>query len=106
MLPRLFQIGPFTLYSYGLMVVLGFAAGTALAARLANRRGLPGEAFVDGSVVILFAGVLGSRLLFVALNWSTYAAHPADILALWSGGLSFHGGAIAGVLAGTLYMRS
>ena len=39
MLPTLVHIGPFTLYSFGLMVILGFLAGTALGGKLAKERG-------------------------------------------------------------------
>lgn len=105
MLPQLVKIGPFTLYSFGLMVVLGFALGTYLAARLARERGLDGEAFLDGAVIILFAAILGARLLFVALNSREYAQNLFEVAALWRGGMSFHGGAIAGILAGVAYMR-
>jgi phosphatidylglycerol:prolipoprotein diacylglycerol transferase len=105
MCPRLFQVGPFTLYSFGLLVVLGFGAGIWLASRLARERGLNGEAFIDGALVILFASILGARLLFVALNWQGYLSHLTDVAALWRGGMSFHGGAIAGILAGVAYMR-
>lgn len=105
MLPRLVEVGPFTLYSFGLLVMLGFGAGIWLAARLARRRGLPGDAFLDAAVVILFASVLGARLLFVALNWQEYAPQLWEAAALWRGGMSFHGGVIAGILAGVIYMR-
>lgn len=105
MLPRLIEIGPFTLYSFGLMVILGFGAGLWLAARLARQRGLPGEAFLDAAVLTLFASVIGARLLFVALNWSEYSRSLLEVAALWRGGMSFHGGVIAGVLSGALYMR-
>jgi phosphatidylglycerol---prolipoprotein diacylglyceryl transferase len=105
MLPRLIQIGPFTLYSFGLLVILGFAAGAYLAARLARERGLDGEAFLDGALVILFASMAGARLLFVALNWGEYSGHLEQIAATWRGGMSFHGGVIAGVAAGALFMR-
>ncbi|MCC2671525.1 MAG: lgt, partial [Armatimonadetes bacterium] len=105
MLPHLVQIGPFTLYSFGLMVILGFGAGLWLAARLAQRRGLDGDAFLDAAVVILFAGVAGARLLFVALNWKTFSTQLWQVAALWQGGMSFHGGVIAAVLAGAVYMR-
>ena len=87
------------------MVILGFFAGAYLASRLARERGLDGDAFMDGAVVMLFASVAGARLLFVALNWKEYAGHPLDVAALWRGGMSFHGGLIAGVGAGLLVMR-
>jgi phosphatidylglycerol---prolipoprotein diacylglyceryl transferase len=104
MLPRLIELGPFTLYSFGLMVVVGFSLGIMLAGRLARERGLPGDAFMDGAVLILFASIAGARLLFVALHWREYAPHAGASLAIWQGGMSFHGGAGAGVAAGLLYM--
>jgi phosphatidylglycerol---prolipoprotein diacylglyceryl transferase len=100
-----FKLGPLTLYSFGLMVVVGYLAGSYLAAHLAKKRGLDGEAFLDGSVVMLFAAIAGARLLFVALNWREYSHRLLDIGALWEGGMSFHGGVIAGVGAGVLFMR-
>jgi len=105
-LPRLIQIGPFPLYSFGLMVVLGFIAGVWLATRLAMRRGLPGAVLMDAAVVILLAGIVGARLLFVLLNWKTFAAQPWDVFSTWQGGMSFHGGAAAGIFAGVLYARA
>src|SRR5687768_546020 len=105
MLPTLFHIGPFTLYSFGLLVILGFLAGTALGGKLARERGLPGDAFLDGAIFILFAGIAGARLLYVALNWKTFSGQLANVGALWQGGMSFHGGVIAAVAAGVLYMR-
>jgi len=106
MLPTLFQLGPFTLHSFGLMVMLGFVAGTWLAARLARERGLPEETFLDGAVLFLFSSIAGARLLYVALNWNEFSRHLGDVAALWQGGMSFHGGAFGGVLAGVLYARA
>ena len=106
MLPRLFHFGPFTLYSFGLMVILGFAAGIMLAGRLARERRLPEDAFLDGATWMLLASIAGARLLFVLLNWSKFSTHLLDIGAVWQGGMSFNGGIAGGVLAGILYLRS
>src|SRR5687768_17399262 len=105
MFPTLLKIGPITLHSFGLLVILGFMAGIFLAARLARERGLSGEAFLDAAVVMLFSAIAGARLLFVLLNWTHYSAHPLQALSLWEGGMSFHGGIAAGVLAGIWCMR-
>jgi phosphatidylglycerol:prolipoprotein diacylglycerol transferase len=99
------QIGPFTLYAFGLMVVVGFMAGIYLASRLARQRGLPGEVLLDGAVVILFTSIAGARLLWVSQNWSQFAGKWWEIIATWHGGMSFHGGAIAGVVTGLSFMR-
>ncbi|MFN3651377.1 MAG: prolipoprotein diacylglyceryl transferase [Armatimonadota bacterium] len=105
MLPRLIEIGPLTFYSFGLMVVLGFILAVLLAARLARLRGLPGDAFLDGAVLILFASIAGARLTYVALNWEEFVRSPAGIGAMWQGGMTSVGGIAAGILTGALYMR-
>jgi len=105
MYPHLFRIGPFTVHSFGLLVVLGFFGGLALAARLARERGQDGRVMEDSAVLTLLAGIVGARLLFVALHARDYGRDVLQAAALWEGGMSFHGGAIAGVLAGVLYVR-
>src|SRR5687768_15110186 len=105
MLPRLIQIGPITVYSFGLMVILGFGAGLYLATRLARQRGLPADACQDAALLILFASILGARVLYVILDWKRFASEPFGIAEIWRGGMSFHGGAIAGILTGVFYMR-
>jgi len=105
MLPRALHVGPVTLYYFGIFVFLGFLAGLWLGARLCRERGVPGEALLDAGTPILAAGIAGARLLFVALNWAEFAARPWEIPAFWHGGMSFHGGALAGALAGALWIR-
>ena len=101
----LFQIGAVTVRWYGLMIALGFLAATYAAARLGKRWQLDGEKLVNAALVGFVGGVIGARLYFVALNWSTFGAHPEDIIATWKGGMSIHGGIIGGVAAGLLYVR-
>ncbi len=106
MFPRLIQLGPFPIHSFGLMVVLGFAGAAALASRLARERGLPGHVFFDGGIWMLLGGVIGARLVYIILNAGRFAGHPLEAVATWQGGMSFHGGAAGGVLAGMLFLRS
>jgi phosphatidylglycerol:prolipoprotein diacylglycerol transferase len=103
MYPILFHIGPIPVYSFGLMVTLGFAAGLWLSYRLAKSSGLPAEALVDAAAWILIASILGARLLFVALNWHDFNGRWGEIFKTWQGGMSFHGGLAGGVLAGALF---
>ena len=53
MCPRLLEIGPFTLHSFGTMVILGFLLGMFLAAWLARTRGLPGEDRTRGATAAI-----------------------------------------------------
>lgn len=80
-----------TIHSFGVMVVVALLAGRWLAARLARSRGLPGEFFLDAAIPLYLLAAVGARLLFVILNWPQFAGSPAEMLAVWRGGMSFHG---------------
>lgn len=101
--PVLFSIGPLAIRWYGLMYVVGFIAYIVLG-KYRVRRGL-GQGLSEGEVDDLliygvFGVILGGRLGYVLFyKPEHYLAHPLEILQVWSGGMSFHGGFL-GVLAG------
>jgi phosphatidylglycerol---prolipoprotein diacylglyceryl transferase len=100
MFPVLFQVGGFSLHSYGLFIAAGFLLGIGLAAREAGQKGIPVEKILDISFYILFSAILGSRLLFVIFNYPHYLQHPLDFFKVWEGGLVFYGGLILSTLTG------
>jgi phosphatidylglycerol:prolipoprotein diacylglycerol transferase len=111
--PVLFSLGPFAVRWYALAYVAGILLGWWLARRIAANAAAWGglspirAGEVDDVVVWLAAGVvLGGRLGYVLFYQPTYfAAHPAEILILWRGGMSFHGGFLGAVLAMILFAR-
>ncbi|MCM8778325.1 MAG: prolipoprotein diacylglyceryl transferase [Candidatus Omnitrophica bacterium] len=105
MYPILFRIGPISIYSYGLMLVLAFVISTYLAKRKANEVGFSAEAIVNLSTYLLIGGVIGARILYVFLNIDEYKASPLQIFMLQRGGLSFYGGMLGGFLAGILFLK-
>lgn len=108
MRPTLFTIGSFPVHAYGLLLVIGFLTGLQYARKVCERRiatepeGSPRrihpDSIFDLGISGLLFGILGARLLFVLLDWGSYRKHPMDALKLWEGGLSLHGGMIAGIL--------
>jgi phosphatidylglycerol:prolipoprotein diacylglycerol transferase len=103
--PTLFRIGPVAIHSWGALLMVGFLAGILLARREARRMGLSAELALDLGIWVLVAAVVFARGLFVVLNWGDFAAQPLAALYIWQGGLSFHGGLLGGVAAGTLFAR-
>jgi phosphatidylglycerol:prolipoprotein diacylglycerol transferase len=106
--PEVFRIGPIALRWYGVMYVVGYAVGMWLARRRVKRGLVPfGEAVIDALVAYLVIGMLvGARLVYVLVyDRSQYAAHPLDVLAVWHGGLSFHGAVVGMVVACILFAR-
>lgn len=107
MRPVLFQIGPFPVYSFGLMVASGVLLSLYLMTRKARRTGFPsGDGAFDMIFVAVLAGFAGARLYYVLQNFSWYASRPLDILKLWEGGLIFYGGFLASTAALFLWLRS
>lgn len=104
--PELIRIGPLTLYSFGLLLLIGFLSGIYLAEKLARRQGLPAWVFADGAFLMLIGGLAGARLVFVLLNWGSYQSDPLSMVQTWRGGMSFHGGVVGGVAAGWIYLRA
>jgi phosphatidylglycerol:prolipoprotein diacylglycerol transferase len=105
--PVAFSLGPLAVRWYGLMYVLAFVAFITLG-KLRIRRGLaPGlEARdVDDMLIYGVLGViLGGRLGYVLFyKPAYYLEHPAEILQVWTGGMSFHGGFLGVLLAVAAY---
>lgn len=105
--PILFSIGPLAVRWYGLMYVVAFITYIVLG-KLRVRRGLGGpigESDVDDLLLYGVLGViLGGRLGYVLFyKPAYYLSHPGEILQIWSGGMSFHGGFLGVLLAVTVF---
>lgn len=106
MYPVLFRLGPFTIFSYGVMLAAAFIIGVYLARGEARRKGIGEENIVNLSLYVVIAGIVGARLYHIAFyGLSNHLFHPAEILAVWRGGLAFHGGIIGGLLATIWFAR-
>ncbi len=103
--PILFHIGPLDVFSYGVMLSLGFALAVAVSFFNAKRHGIDPWVIIDMALWLFIAGLVSSRLLFVVMNWSYYSANPAKIVATWEGGVSFYGAIFGGLLVVLLYAR-
>jgi phosphatidylglycerol---prolipoprotein diacylglyceryl transferase len=105
--PIAIAVGPVAIRWYALAYVAGLLGGWFYARRLAARTELwtplpqPSAADIDDLIVWVALGVvLGGRLGYVLFyNLDAYLARPAEILAVWHGGMSFHGGFLGAVLA-------
>jgi phosphatidylglycerol:prolipoprotein diacylglycerol transferase len=102
--PILFKIGDFTLYSYGVLVAIGFLAGISFALREARRLGEAPEKILDLCFWILIAAIVGARLMFILLNIKEYIQYPMEIIKIWRGGLVFYGGVILSIIVGAVFM--
>jgi len=83
--------------SFSIILGLGTLAGLLLTSWRAPQK----ETFryLDAAVITLFIALIGSRAVFVVVNWGYYASHLGEIIQVWLGGLSSIGALVGGVLA-------
>jgi phosphatidylglycerol:prolipoprotein diacylglycerol transferase len=100
--PVFFELGPLQFRWYGLMYLIGLACAYLLIKRRVESRSLAiSKDQVYNMVVWAAFGVfIGGRLGYTLFyNFSYYIQHPASIVAVWEGGMSFHGGLLGAIVA-------
>ena len=104
--PIAFQLGPLIVRWYGILMSTAIGIGAILAYREADKQGIDPEHIINLVIVAAPLGFLGARLYYVLFSdLAYYLANPGEILAVWHGGLAFHGALLGGVLGGYLVVR-
>jgi phosphatidylglycerol:prolipoprotein diacylglycerol transferase len=111
--PVLVHLGPFAIRWYALAYITGILLGWAYARMLVRSERLWGGKaplsvldFDDFVLWVTLGIILGGRIGYVLFyNFSHFAAHPLEIVQLWNGGMSFHGGFTGCVVAVVLFAR-
>lgn len=99
------QLGPLSIYVFGLTTALGFAAGTLVSLLQAERLGLAAARLFQAAPLVMAAGVLGARAGYVLIHLSEYRFDWAAAARLQEGGFVFYGGLVAGAAALFWYAR-
>src|SRR3989344_3523557 len=106
--PTLVNIGIFQVRYYGIIYVLGFIITFLYLDYLRKKQilELSKEKIYDLMFYLVIGVILGSRI-FEVLFWqpSYYFNNPSQILAVWNGGLSFHGGLIGALISCYLFSK-
>lgn len=106
--PVAFAIGPFVVRWYGLAYIAGFVCAYFLIKSLAKRwrAGIDADGVLTIVVCVALCLIVCARLgycLFYGDGY--YLEHPAKILAVNEGGMSFHGGLVGAILGGAIASR-
>lgn len=106
--PVAFEFGPLQVRWYGLMYIIGFVMAWILAR---YRSGKPGSGWSRAELpdLITFCAlgvIIGARLGYMVFyDFSTLISRPWEIVMIWRGGMSFHGGMIGVIFCLYLYAR-
>lgn len=100
-----FQLGPISIYWYGIIIASGVLIGLILANREGKRLGLPKDTFTDLLVWAVPFSLIGARTYYVIFQWDVYKHQPEKIIAIWEGGIAIHGALIGAVLTTIVFAR-
>ncbi len=100
--PVFFEFGPLQFRWYGLMYLIGLTTAYFLIRNKVASKGLPlskdqiYDMIVWAALGVFIGGRLGYTLFY---NFSYYSQHPLKIIAVWEGGMSFHGGLLGTIIS-------
>lgn len=94
--PSSFTILGKTVYLYGVIIAAAFVLGMLYCGRRAKKIGISEDCVYDVLLWLLPCCILGARLYYVLFRLDYYLKNPAEIIAVWQGGLAIYGGVFAG----------
>ncbi|MBM7551387.1 prolipoprotein diacylglyceryl transferase [Thalassobacillus pellis] len=106
-LSRVFlELGPLTVYWYGVIIAFGAYLGLWLAIRETERLGLKKDLMIDGVVIAIPVAIISARIYYVLFEWERYTGGRWwDVFAIWEGGIAIHGALIGSVITAIIYAR-
>src|ERR671939_1420633 len=103
--PRLFELGPVTVYTYGVLLAAAYLLGLKLAMVRAKHRGLDANRVLDLGIYIIISALVGAKLLLLVTDFRTFSSDPRELLTLARSGGVFYGGLILAVSVALWYIR-
>ena len=105
MYPLLLEVGPISIYSYGLLLASAYLLGLWYAARRARARGLDANRVTDLGIYIIVSALVGAKLLLLVVEFDHFRRDPSELWTVLRSGGVFYGGLLLAVVVAFWYMR-
>jgi len=97
-------INGITLYAWGFFVAIAFLVGYIFVLKRAKEKKIDLD-LIHGLVVLVILGaIIGSRIAYIFRSPAYYFSNPLEILKIWQGGLTIHGGIIGALILALIYV--
>jgi phosphatidylglycerol---prolipoprotein diacylglyceryl transferase len=103
--PILFELGPITIYAYGVFLAGGYLLGLWLAARRARAAGLDANRVLDLGIWVIIAALIGAKALLLFVDFGHFTSSWEAFSTLLRSGGVFYGGLITAVLVAIYLLR-
>ena len=102
---RFFQIGPFTVQYYGIIIALGLILAVIYAWKRSSEFGIRADDLTDGVLCVVPFAIVCARAYYCIFEWEQFAANPVSVLYIWNGGLAIYGGVLGALVGVAVYSR-
>lgn len=104
--PIALKLGPIQIHWYGVIIASAVIMALVLSVREGQRVGIDSDSFYDYILWALPVAIIFARAYYVIFEWGYYSQHPAEIIAVWDGGIAIYGSLIGAFLVMWLFCRS
>jgi len=104
--PVILQVSSFTIYSWGLMIAVGFELAILYFFFSIKKEQLPLNFILNLIIGIIVFSILGARILHVLMHLPYYMLYPLRIIRLWEGGMTLQGGLIFSISFSIYYIKT
>ena len=101
--PNLLSFGTFVVSWHGFFSFIAVATAVFLVGRWAPLKGIDPDDIYSIAIFAIIGGIIGARLVHVVDHWDFYQQNPADVFAIWAGGIGLWGGILGGFIGGAAY---
>lgn len=99
------QIGSITFYVWGIFLALAFIIGYFLVLRQVKKQKINPDIIYNSFSWIILGAIIGARLGYIFQFPKYYFSQPLEILKIWEGGLTFHGGFLGVLITSIIYAK-
>ena len=103
--PKYLEIGPLTVYYYGLIIACGLILAVLYGCKRSREFGIREDDLVDGVLWVTPFAIICARLYYCAFSWDYYGTNPIEILYIWEGGLAIYGGVLGALVGVSVFCR-
>lgn len=100
------RLGSIEFPTYFFVISFAFCVAVYWLAHRASQHGLSRKIAIDTGLAVMIGGFIGARLTHILYEApGMYWAEPVRVLKFWEGGFVWYGGAVAGFLAGAVFLK-
>ena len=103
--PRFLEIGPLTVYYYGLIIGIGLLLAVTYCCKRSREFGLTEDHVLDGLILVLPIAIICARAYYCAFAWDEFADDPISVLYIWNGGIAIYGGVLGAVFGMWIFSK-